>query len=206
MRALYGMPSSLKLEHIGEDLVSSMLRESTDVQQYILGCNLSEMSRVVVELPLGSWCGRIFDGAHRVDVAVVDKEICFPIELKLGLSRMRSKEFSKRFLASISTSHGDRRIKGGMISILDRRWEGREDDVIEIDTANFNTSLSRAWALVIRKEIVKKWMDTEYPPLSSYCKLVVLEDLIDVFGSPNEFNELVKDLVTGDYFNEWFVA
>lgn len=200
------MSSSLKLEHIGEDLMSSMLRTSDEVQHHVLGRTLEEKSKVVCELPLDNWCGRIFDGAHRVDVAVVDDGICFPIELKLGLSRMSAREFTSRFLTSVSTSHRDRRIKGGMISILDRRWEGRDNKVVEAKAAPKNLPLSRSWSLVIRNEVAKKWADTSRPLLSSYCRVVILEDLIDKFGSPGDFNELVSSLVVGDYFDEWFVA
>ncbi len=200
------MSSSIKLEHIGEDLVSSMLRVSDSVQRHVLGRSLTDKSEIVCELPLDNWCDRIFDGAHRIDVAVIEGEACFPIELKLGLSRMGATTFSSRFLTSVSTSHHDTRIKGGMISILDRRWEGRENDVIEVKATPEKIQLVRPWTLVVRKEVAQNWSNTSTPNLSRYCRVVVLEDLVSMFGSPNDFNYLVGKLVAGDYYNKWFVA
>lgn len=205
LAALCDMPSSLKLEHVGEDLVSSMLRNSEVVQRHVLGRVLTDNCSVVCELPLKNWCGRIFDGAHRVDVAIVDESTCFAIELKLGLSRMSTSAFSSRFLTQVSTSHGDKRMKGGMISILDRRWERRENDEIVAKHYPENVKLKRSWALVVRKEIADKWANSSKPNLSSNCRVIILEDLIDMYGTPDDFNKLVSNLVDGDYFGEWFV-
>ncbi len=175
-------------------------------QRHVLGHSLTDESKIVCELPLDNWCGRIFDGVHCIDVAVVGDKFCFPIELKLGLSRMGTTVFSSRFLNSVSTSHGDARIKGGMISILDRRWEGKENDVIEAKTAPDKIQLARPWTLVIRREIAQSWANTATPNLSPYCRVVVFEDLVNLFGSPSDFNHLVGKLVAGDYYNKWFVA
>ena len=167
---------------------------------------ISKDAIVQPELQLSRWRGRIFDGAHRVDVAIVEHDACFPIELKLGLNRMGRNEFTTRFLPECSTSHGDKRIRGSMISILERNWTIGADDPIEVRVDTREIHLSRPWALIVRKQIVEKWAGTSSPELSGWCKQVVFEDLVEFFGAPSDFNELVGELISGNHYNEWIAT
>jgi hypothetical protein len=81
----------IELNHIGESLIAEMINRSEDVKRFVVHQISSSypddhIADAVPELPLVN-CGQlIFDGAHRVDVALpspVDG-LCFAIEAKLG--------------------------------------------------------------------------------------------------------------------------
>ena len=114
----------LELSHVGEILISEILTRSLEARQVLrsAGCAISENLVIVPEVRPNN-CGPLaFDGTHRIDVAVLDLDtrICFPFEAKLGLDRLSKNEFSKRFLNQCGTSHKDTRVRGSMISILER--------------------------------------------------------------------------------------
>lgn len=198
----------IQLSHIGEELLAQMFADSEKVRN--LACHghisSSQTVSIVPELRLNS-CGPLgFDGVHKIDVAVLNHEtsICYPIEAKLGFDRLGEKEFEKRFLGKCGTSHGNTRVKGSMISILERKlpeaciginlsvsWEGK------------TFTVSPSWGLVARKQVIDRWKKSQPPQLSNNCSVIEFESLVAGFGSSNEFNSLVSRLINIDYFKEW---
>ena len=198
----------IQLSHIGEELLARMFSDSEEVRSFACGgyVSSSQNNAFVPELRLNN-CGALgFDGAHKIDVAALNPEtgICYPIEAKLGFDRLGRNEFEKRFLGECETSHGNTRVKGSMISILERKlpqdcngqeltvsWEGRK----------FTVSLF--WSLVARKAVIDKWKEFKAPRLSDRCQVIEFESLVAVYGSSSEFNSLVGHLINIDYFTEW---
>lgn len=198
----------IQLSHIGEELIAQMLSDSEAVRNAVCGgyVSTSQACTFVPELRLNN-CGAFgFDGVHKIDVAVQNPEtgICYPIEAKLGFDRLSKNEFEKRFLGECGTSHGNSRVKGSMIAILERKlpqacrgqglsvsWEGREFCV------------STSWVLVARKAVIEKWKESQAPRLSNNCHVIEFESLVSAYGSDSEFNFLVGRLINIDYFTEW---
>lgn len=198
----------IQLTHIGEKLLAQMLFDSKKVRNAACGRYISSLqaNNFVPDLRLNNCGGLGFDGVHKIDVAVLNHEtgICYPIEAKLGFDRLGKQEFEKRFLGDCATSHGNTRVKGSMISILERKlpqacnakdltvtWEGRVFTV------------SSSWALVARKAVIDRWRESHPPRLSENCKVIEFEALVAVYGSSSEFNSLVERLINCDYFTEW---
>jgi|TARA_Y100001951_G_scaffold98490_1_gene99376 hypothetical protein len=198
----------IQLSHIGEGLLAKMLEESKKVQKTVCGDYVSFKghSSFIPELRLNK-CGNYgFDGVHKIDVAVLNHEtgICYPIEAKLGFDRLGKNEFEKRFLSKCGTSHRNTRIKGSMISILERKlpsettskeltvsWDGREFMV------------SHSWALITRKAIIDRRKISGPPRLSKNCQVFEFESLVENYGSKFDFNALIGRLISIDYYTEW---
>ena len=125
------------------------------------------------------------------------------MELKQGLSRMSAREFSSRYLQECATSHNNTRIKGSMISILERNWFDGTDFPLKVKIREKLIPVSKNWTLVVREKAAAKWASSFKPALSSRCKLVVFEELVRCYGSATDFNILVQELVSGDYYHEW---
>jgi hypothetical protein len=98
--------SILKLEHVGEQLIAQMLVHSATARDLVSGDSDFHYA-VDPEAPLWQWCGRRFDGAHRLDIGLFDlsDRRCIAVEAKLGLTRMSAREFTRRFLNGCGTSH-----------------------------------------------------------------------------------------------------
>ena len=134
----------LKLHHIGEPLVARMLQKlEADGRLSNLVCErthvsveediaagrlqrpiefLSEKATLGVLANGEEW---ICDGAQRVDVLCGSSgQWAMAFELKLGEERLGANEFQRRFLKECATSHAGSRLKGAMISVLDRRFSG----------------------------------------------------------------------------------
>jgi len=114
----------IQLSHIGEILISRILANSADALSMVCGnfVKYVEPHYVEPELRLNK-CGTLgFDGVHKVDISVLNPsdKMCYPIEAKLGFDRLSKSEFEKRFLTGCGTSHKNTRVKGSMISIIER--------------------------------------------------------------------------------------
>ncbi len=202
------MTTVVQLEHVGEPLLTKMYESSGAVRKELLGEEVQAYQSAKHEVPLKSWNGRIFDGVHRIDVAALDSEAasCVAIELKLGLSRMSNAAFTKRFLAGTSSSHAGKRVKGSMVSVLERLSDESANVPIYAEYEGRRCTLARQWVLVVRAQVANQWSRGERPALSSYCRLVVFEDLVEVFGGRQRFNQVVASLLAGDYYAEWVRA
>lgn len=198
----------LELSHVGEILISEILTRSLEARQVLrsAGCAISENLVIVPEVRPNN-CGPLaFDGTHRIDVAVLDLDtrICFPFEAKLGLDRLSKNEFSKRFLNQCGTSHKDTRVRGSMISILERMLPSEcNNHEMTVDYQNRAYPVSKKWGLICRAKIIKKWSNAGSPPLSPDCIPICFEDLATAYGSAQEFNTLVTELLNQDYYANW---
>jgi hypothetical protein len=199
---------ALQLEHVGEPLVSQMLKTSKQARQTLLARDLATAEEVCCELPLSEWNARQFDGAHRIDVAILDRTQlkCEAVELKLGHARMTSGAFNIRFLSGTSSSHGNRRVKGSMVSILERLSTDSSNQPIEARSNGRRYIVQRNWTLVIRKRVFEKWQQATTPQLSRSCRIVLFEDVVESYRGEKTFNKLVSELIRGDYYQEWLCS
>lgn len=198
----------IQLSHIGETLLAQMLSDSESVRNSLFGnfVSSSQPNTFVPELRLNK-CGAVdFDGVHKIDVAALCPEtgICYPIEVKMGFDRLGKNEFEKRFLGECGTSHGNTRVKGSMISILEGKLpQPCKGQVLTVSWQGRQFTVSPLWVLVARKSVTKKWKESKAPRLSSNCRVIDFEHLVEVYGSAHEFNLLVGRLINVDFFTKW---
>ncbi|SFP33092.1 hypothetical protein SAMN03084138_01954 [Enterovibrio norvegicus DSM 15893] len=197
----------LELSHIGEDLICRIINHSEACKAHI--CRSLGISNAVIavpELSLDTCSGFRFDGTHRVDVCLLDRGslTCFPIEAKLGTSRLSRTEFGNRFLQPCKTSHKDTRISGSMISVLERNLPVQcIDNELAVTYEGQRYDLSVKWGLVVREKVSENWKKNGYPNTSKSCEVLIFEELIDILGSAELFNEHVSSLLALDYHKEW---
>jgi hypothetical protein len=202
------MTSVIQLEHLGEPLLKGILETSEAVRELVLSRNLIDKEAVLCEIPLAYWNNQKFDGAHRIDVAILNTSAasCVALELKLGLSRMASGEFTRRFLSGTSSSHKNTRVKGSMISILERLSMDSSSESTYAERRGERILVDSVWVLVIRRQVLEKWRTSTPPSLSKKCQIVAFEEIVESYGDRNTFNKLVSNLVVGDYYREWLSA
>ncbi len=197
----------LMLTHIGETLISEMFNNNVEIKKLLIGKSGSYANITAIpELKLNKCNSLLFDGAHKVDIAIVDKETgtCTPIEAKLGLDRLSKNEFQNRFLSGCGTSHKNTRITGSMISILERNLPDTCKHIpLTVTTKNSDYVLSEAWILLCRKKVLEKWKKNGAPNLSKNCKVIAFEDLAKIFGTKDDFNSLVTKVLKQDYYDNW---
>jgi len=201
----------IQLTHIAENLIAEMYNRSAPVRKLFIN-NLDTYdinqadSKAVPELQL-SVCGQYqFDGAHKVDVAILDKKkyVCIPCEAKLGKDRLGKSEFEKRFLKPCHPSHGGKRLAGSMLAILDGKLPANcQKTPLLTNFMGKTYDLSAKWFLIVRRNTLKSWDKNGQPSLSSNCIIIAFEDLVDLFGGVKEFNALVKELFEFDYYENW---
>ena len=148
----------------------------------------------------------IFDGAHKVDICLLDtsQKLCYPIEAKLGLDRLSRNEFKKRFLAPCGISHNNTRISGSIISVLERNLPGIcKGHDLSVTYNNEHFRLTAIWGLIIRSKVAVRWSKNATPDLSQDCKIMNFEQLVLNNCSREKFNDLVYKVVNGDYYSSW---
>ena len=199
---------SLALTHLGETLIAEMFNASPAVRTALgarVGRELGGFN-AVAEAPLASYGALGFDGASRIDVALVDPagSRCIACEAKLGLELMAKRSFEDRFLGACSTSHKGTRVRGSMPAILERKLPAsaaRTPLKARIDGAPH--VVEPAWILIVRRGVADGWVARGRPALSRRCAVAVFEDLVTAYGGQAPFNELVRGLLRFDYFAEW---
>lgn len=212
----------LKLHHIGEPLVARILQELEAAGRLSnLVCERTHVSveddiaagrlqRPIEFLPEKASLGVsanggefMCDGAQKVDVLLSSSsQRAMAFELKLGEERLRTNEFQTRFLGECSTSHAGSRLKGTMISVLDRRFQGSEAAVLRASVSTTTWEVVRPWWLVVRKAVWLRWEQSGVPGLTS-GRFLVLEKVVQEFGGEEAFNDLVRELVYGNFFEAW---
>lgn len=198
----------IKLSHIGEILIAKLIEDSSLVMKKVCHreFHLSESYKVLPEMRLNK-CGElIFDGAHKIDVAVLNlsSRICYPIEAKLGFDRLGKNEFEKRFLDGCGTSHNNTRIRGSMISVLERKLPAQYSRIpITVTFKNTEYVVSNHWSLICREAVIGNWANNGGPKLSRKCSVVSFESIVRSCGDRTKFNRLVSGLLTKDYYLEW---
>ena len=201
----------IQLTHIAEFIVAEMYNRSPAVRQLfaeqLLRLNsVPESTTAIPNLQLGSCGSYQFDGAHKIDIAILDRTTssCIPCEAKLGNDRLGKSEFEKRFLKPCSTSHGNRRINGSMIAILDGKLPDQcSNSSILVSHEGNEYQVVPIWVLIVRERILNSWAKNGMPALSSSCIRVSFEAIVDSFGGRVPFNSLVTELVHFDYYEKW---
>ncbi len=198
----------IQLSHIGEELIAQILAESREAMEAVCGEFVTTVTQdtFVPELHLNN-CGDLsFDGAHKIDVAVLNenRNDCYPIEAKLGFDRLGKNEFERRFLNECETSHNNTRVKGCMISILERKLpEACKNRELAVKRRDKTYTVTSKWSLVCRKPVLEKWKKNGRPNFSTDCRVVSFESLVEMYGSRSAFNSLVKQLISIDFYKAW---
>jgi hypothetical protein len=198
----------IELSHIGETLIARILNESVNARDYMRSTG-SEFGQNIIAIPelRPNNCGSLmFDGTHRIDIAVLDHDnkICHPIEAKLGLDRLAKFSFNKRFLNDCSTSHNGSRVCGSMIAILERKLPPQCRHLPLYVTHNGDTyQVSDNWTLVCRAQVAVNWTANGSPDLSAKCTIVTFENLVKSFGDRERFNKLVQSMLDEDFYSRW---
>lgn len=215
----------LKLHHIGEPLVARMLQKLEAAGR--LSSLVCERTHVSVEndiaagglqrpiefLPERASLGvlvngkkLICDGAQKVDVLCGSSgQRAMGFELKLGEERLRTNEFQRRFLKECSASHAGSRLKGAMISVFERRFPESEVAVLRASVGTTDWELVRPWWLVVRKAIWLRWKKSGIPSLTN-GRILVFEKVVQEFGGKEVLNDLVRELVCGNFFEAWGIG
>lgn len=142
------------------------------------------------------------DGAQRVDVLCSGDKRAIAFEAKLGLDRLRAKEFRDRFMTRCELSHGENRIKGKMVAVLERSFA--LDSGVELigAIAHARWEIAKPWWLVVRRETLAGWRDRARPPLAS-ARYIAFESIAAAYGSASEFDRLVAEVVGTDFAARW---
>lgn len=219
----------LRPEHIGEPLVSALIRQLKDDQcldrlkcRNILDGVESHFERVLRENEVGTDftvhdnvslaslkyenIEYAFDGMSQVD-CVVYGNTSFGVEIKLGTTRMTATEFTRRFCSQCRfTNHVPRRVCGSMIAVLDGRFE--QDDLKQVQlmakvTEDVFVPLAKSWGLVVRRQVYSQWDKKAFPSVARPCWVIVFEDFIDAVGGADNFNKIVSRLVGDEFVTSW---
>jgi len=155
------------------------------------------------EVPLASFSGRTFDGASRIDVVVrLRPGLATAFELKLGTTRLSKSRVDEEWLACCATSHNDRRWRGNMMAILDRRFPSPVAEELAAEVNGERLVLTPTWFVVTRRATLAAWQ-TARPDFSDNVRLLAFEDVVDRFGGREPFNALVAEALAVDFYREW---
>jgi hypothetical protein len=147
-----------------------------------------------------------FDGAHAVDLFCRGENgrgLAF--EAKLGLDRLSSADFNRRFLAGVSvTGHTPARVKGNMVSILNYRAIGALEP-LDLRTTAPKAELADPWAMVTREAVCQRWL-LQQPRLSETAHWFSFDRIAADFGGAVEFDDLVKQIVGDGFFGAWRIG
>ncbi len=198
----------IELNHIGEALICKLINRSDSVKSVLMKAMEIESSTffAVPEIRLDACARLIFDGVHKVDICILDREskTCFPIEAKLGLDRLSKNEFAKRFMKPCKTSHNDTRVAGSMISILERQLPTQcMNQDLYITYQGEKYLVLEKWGLIARSVIHDKWLSNGFPTLSFNCKHLAFEDLASSYGNKGSFNCLVTEMLQVNFYEQW---
>jgi hypothetical protein len=220
------MATEIQLHHIGEVVLAGLLRQLAKRGELDVPCVLHEKcqySAVLAKAKIGpplTFSANVplasvvinreellFDGAHGIDVLSSGHEARgLAVEAKLGLDRMASGEFRRRFLAHVSlTTHTRRRIKGSMVAILNYRALHGGEALPLRTMAPFSVEIVPAWFLVIRRAVWANWTRPKgrLPPLAADAHVAIFEDIVQKHGNARSFDALVRRLVGADFYRSW---
>lgn len=207
----------IKLSHIGEVLVSDMLSHLSargDLQRVscaATGTSLaSELDTAAPQfladkatLKISS-AGRTYscDGAQTVDILCAGQERAVAMEAKLGGTLMSFTNFPKRFCGEVKVSaHADPRVNGNMVGILDRLPPFSDSEIFAtVDDRIW--PISTHWWLVVRRRVWRSWANRSPVRLA---RILVFDDLAQIYGGPREFDDLVRQVVGNDFASHWKV-
>jgi hypothetical protein len=203
----------IKPTHIAEYLIAEMYNRSQEVRA-LFRARLSSVisfpgvSVAIPNLQLATCDHFRFDGAHKIDIAILDKahSSCIPCEAKLGNDRLGKTQFEKRFMEPCRMSHKNTRIAGSMIAIFERKLPiPCLDSPIKVSHEEKDYQVTSPWVLILRKAIHDSWTRRGKPSLSKGCIHISFENIVEAFGGKAPFNSLVGELVSFDYYDTWMV-
>ena len=208
------MTTEIQLHHIGEVILAGLLRKLSVSGTLDLKCMLHDhcgldivLAQTKIIQPIAFDVNvqlapitinnekLLFDGAHGVDVLCRGHgTLGLALEAKLGVDRMVSGAFKKRFMKTASlTTHKSRRIKGSMVSILNYRAL-QNGAVLPLRTAaEHPVEVVPEWFLVIRRPVWEQWNNgkSHPPPLSPNAHVMIFEDIVKRHGDGQSFDKLV---------------
>jgi hypothetical protein len=195
----------IELTHFGEALAQTLIERRPRKFFELCGLNHTEIAggRVYREATLKSYNGRRFDGASRVDLIVpLSDQEAIPIEVKLGVTRLSKRRVDTEWLAGCRTTHGDTAWAGNMLSILDQLVPTnmqQERLIAQVDGNTFR--LTHTWFVLVRRQIANTWEND--PPSFSRAGIIAFDELVTSFR-PQEFDAIVKELLSFPYYDTWF--
>ncbi|MBL8026627.1 MAG: hypothetical protein JNL74_09460 [Fibrobacteres bacterium] len=193
----------LDISHIGEEIFADIITHSPACFALFRLQNTSWLALPNIQL---TSCGNYrFDGAHKLDIGILDisKKECVAIELKLGKDRLSASQIDRRFLCNCGTSHNNSRISGNMMAILERKLPDQcKSCEIEISVEEELYTLSKRWFFVCRQQVVDSWTVSK-PSLSENCTIITAESIIEKLGDKSIFNDIVKSHIDFDYYEKW---
>jgi hypothetical protein len=126
-------------------------------------------------------------------------------ELKLGTTRLSKTRVDDEWLACCTSSHNDRRWKGNMMAILDRRFSLPVDGDLTVELDGARHILTPTWFLVARRSTLSAW-EGAGPAFSENVRRLAFEDVVDGFGGREPFNALVAEILAIDFYREWVLG
>ncbi len=201
----------LLLSHVGEELVTRMANELREDFVNLCGLNaengLAELNQVAFpEVKLSAYSGIGFDGASRVDmIFLLSAEQAIPFEIKLGTTRLSKTRIDEEWLNGCEFSHGNRRFKGNMMSILEREFPAAValgDLKVELPQ-NHQVTLTQEWFLIARQKTINSWKGDGRPAFSDRVRFLAFESIVQAYGGQQRFNDLVWEMLNFDFFKNW---
>ena len=205
----------MSLTHLGEALVVRMA--NTLRADFLDLCGLLDRAdRAYVdggiepiahgEVPLSPYSGYSFDGAHKVDLVVLlDRDLGVPFEVKLGDTRMTRRRVDEEWLNGCGLSHEGRRIRGNMMSVLERKFPDelpRDDLKVRLEPDRY-VKLTREWFVIAKRDVLDGWREGVRPAFSPCFRPLAFESIVEHFGGKEKFNDAVHDLLSFDYYDTW---
>jgi len=204
----------LELTHIGESVVSTMIDAMR--WEFVELCGLvgradrallSEMARPVVHANanLAAYGGLGFDGASCVDLVLrLQENLGVSFELKLGETRLTKSHIDEEWLSGCEPSHQGKRWKGNMMSILERKFPtSSRPDVLKARLPDGEVPLANEWFIIARSWVIESWTGAGRPDFSRNVHLIAFEAIVDKFGGKEPFNDLVRRLLSFDFYSAW---
>ena len=202
---------ALSLSHVGEEIFAELINRRPESFLQVCGlvreADLDFMRQAPValcEVPFAQVDGKSFDGACRVDVVVrLRPDLAFPIELKLGHTRLSKQRFDREWLQFCKPSHGGRRWRGSVMAALDRRFSTPTTQELAMRVNQSVCMLTENWLLVVRRAVLDGWRENP-PGLSQRGMVKSFEELVEALGGRTALNSVVRDVLGDrDFFADW---
>lgn len=151
--------------------------------------------------------GYTFDGMHRVDVTLwICEDLAVACELKLGGTGLNKSRIDDK-LKPCRPAHGNTRVAGSMMAILDRNFDFvNTSESLSVRLEDKAVTLCRDWFIVAHRKVLDGWKGDSRPAFSPHTKCISIDAIVEAFGGKEEFNNLVREQLTFDYFDEWVAA
>jgi len=215
----------IELSHIGEDLITEMLRSLAKRQELcrvVCAVSARSLGDDIRELGLGESLdfradaaflivhkgdlGYACDGEQKVDVLCTGSGHAIAFEAKLGETRMGSSDFRKRFcVPCVESKHCDPRLSGSMVAVLERSLPFHGTPKLVAQAAGAQWTLARPWWLVVRRNVFDRWRKTDDIPVAS-ARILVFDSLAQTYGSRQQFDQLVQRVVGSDFAGRWRIS